>query len=69
MQADRLREQSWQEAQFLVEILLEVMTEKVNLEVESTVSGMLIEIENPLDLNSRYDIELFINPKIPPNYS
>jgi len=29
-----------------------------------SLSGMLIEIENPLDLNSRYDIELFINESI-----
>jgi pyruvate/2-oxoglutarate dehydrogenase complex dihydrolipoamide acyltransferase (E2) component len=29
------------------EILVEVMTEKVNLEVESTVSGILIEILFP----------------------
>ncbi len=29
------------------EILVEVMTEKVNLEVESTVSGILIEILYP----------------------
>ncbi len=29
-----------------------------------SLSGMLIEIENPLDLNSRYDIELFINENV-----
>lgn len=29
------------------EILVEVMTEKVNLEVESTISGILIEILSP----------------------
>lgn len=29
-----------------------------------SLSGMLIEIENPLDLNSRYDIELFINENL-----
>jgi c-di-GMP-binding flagellar brake protein YcgR len=29
-----------------------------------SLSGMLIEIENPLDLNSCYDIELFINENV-----
>jgi hypothetical protein len=29
-----------------------------------SLSGMLIEIENALDLNSRYDIELFINENV-----
>ncbi len=29
-----------------------------------SLSGMLIEIENPLDLNSHYDIELFINENV-----
>lgn len=29
-----------------------------------SLSGMLIEIENPLDLNYRYDIELFINENV-----